>query len=150
MARRLQALSEEAARLASSLLSSAAEADRERRGRRFKAARNRQEVLQIVLELRRLRGRFFARPFSSGPAWDMLLDLAAARLGGRRIAVSSLCAGVDSSATTALRWIRALVDKGLAARDSDPDDRRRIFIHLTPEGEKRMDDYLAAAQRLLG
>jgi DNA-binding MarR family transcriptional regulator len=80
----------------------------------------------------------------------MLLDLAAARLGGRRIAVSSLCAGVDSSATTALRWIRALVDKGLAARDSDPDDRRRIFIHLTPEGEKRMDDYLAAAQRLLG
>jgi DNA-binding MarR family transcriptional regulator len=139
---RLKALSEETARLASALSS-----DGDEGGRGARRERSGEEVLEALVGLRRLRRRSFGEPFASGPVWDMLLDLMAARLAGRRLSVSSLCAGVDASTTTALRWIGALVEEGLASREADPDDRRRTFIDLTPEGERRMRAYVHKAQR---
>jgi DNA-binding MarR family transcriptional regulator len=77
----------------------------------------------------------------------MLLDLYAARLEGSRVAVSSLCIAASVPATTALRWIKALTDKGLFVRQADPQDGRRVYIGLSDEAAQAMGRYLAAVQR---
>ena len=48
-------------------------------------------VVRAAIRARRLREQFFAAELFADPAWDMLLDLMAARLEGCPVAVSSLC-----------------------------------------------------------
>ena len=79
--------------------------------------------IRSVIRARRLRDHFFRGELFADPAWDMLLDLMAARLEGKRVAVSSLCIAAAVPATTALRWIKALTDRGLFVRESDPKGR---------------------------
>jgi DNA-binding MarR family transcriptional regulator len=81
------------------------------------------------------------------PAFDMLLDLYAARLEGSRVAVSSLCIAAAVPATTALRWIKALTDQGLFVRRADPQDGRRVYIALSDQAAEAMGRYLSAVQR---
>jgi DNA-binding MarR family transcriptional regulator len=63
------------------------------------------------------------------------------------VAVSSLCIAAAVPATTALRWIKALSDKGLFVRQADPQDGRRVYIALSDEAARAMGRYLAAVQR---
>ena len=72
-------------------------------------------MIRAVIRARRLRSQFFPPSMFADPAWDMLLDLAAARLEGRAVAVSSLCIASAVPPTTALRWIKTLTDAKLAA-----------------------------------
>lgn len=102
------------------------------------------ERIRAHLRARRLRDRFFPAELFADPAWDMLLDLGAARLEGRKVSVSSLCIAAAVPTTTALRWVKALVDRGLFSRESDPDDARRAFIYLTPETSNGLDACLDA------
>ena len=76
------------------------------------------------------------------PAWDMLLDLTAASVEGRRVSVTSLCIASGVPATTALRWINQLVEVGLFERTSDESDGRRTFVRLTAKGANGMARYL--------
>ncbi len=92
-----------------------------------------EEYVRAVLKLRRSRDRFFEAELFADPAWDILLELYAAALGQRRISVSSLCVGAAVPATTALRWIKALEDKGIIRRAADPMDGRRVFVSLSNE-----------------
>lgn len=89
--------------------------------------------IRAHLRARRLRERFFNPELFADPAWDMLLDLGASRLEGRKVSVSSLCIAAAVPTTTALRWVKAMVDRGLFERENDPDDARRAFIHLSAE-----------------
>jgi hypothetical protein len=100
-----------------------------------------------VIRARRLRDQYFEAELFADPAWDMLLDLTAAKLEGRVVAVSSLCILAAVPPTTALRWIKILTDTGLFVRRADPADKRRIFIALAEEAADAMLCYLAAAQR---
>ncbi|MFN3389010.1 MAG: MarR family transcriptional regulator, partial [Allosphingosinicella sp.] len=84
--------------------------------------------IRATIRARRLRDHFFKKDLFADPAWDMLLDLAAARLEGTMVSVSSLCIAGNVPTTTALRWIKTLVDRGLVLRTPDPDDARRSFI----------------------
>lgn len=103
--------------------------------------------VRSIIKVRRARTRFFESELFSDPAWDMLLDLAAARLEGRKVPVSSLCIAGGVPATTALRWIRMMTDQGLLERAADPEDGRRIFIELTDCAFERMRRYLHEASR---
>ena len=100
--------------------------------------------LRAVLRARRLRDRFLGKGLCEDPAWDMLLDLYAARLEGRRVSVSSLCIAAAVAPTTALRWITRLTERRLLARTPDPGDRRRVFIGLTDEAVRALEAYLGA------
>src|SRR3546814_15436252 len=80
--------------------------------------------------MRRVREQYFPADLCADPAWDMLLDLYAARLERQPVSVSSLCIAAAVPATTALRWIKTMTDAGLFLREADPDDGRRIFIAL--------------------
>ncbi|HEX9946097.1 MAG TPA: MarR family winged helix-turn-helix transcriptional regulator [Allosphingosinicella sp.] len=104
--------------------------------------------IRSIVRARRLRDHFFKSGIFADPAWDMLLDLMAARVDGQRVAVSSLCLAAAVPPTTALRWIKTLCDQGLFVRISDPEDGRRVFIELSDESATMMEAYLKAAQRM--
>jgi hypothetical protein len=94
-----------------------------------------------MVRLRRTRDQFFAPDLFADPAWDMLLDLYAARLERGRVSVSSLCIAAAVPATTALRWIKSLTTAGLFERREDPHDGRRIFVALSDDATDAMHRY---------
>ncbi|TRW14082.1 hypothetical protein [Glacieibacterium frigidum] len=100
--------------------------------------------VRAILKRRRDRERYFPAELFSDPAWDMLLDLTAARLEKRSVSVSSLCIAAAVPTTTALRWIRNLCDVGMFERTTDPDDLRRGIITLSDDTAARMMTYLAS------
>jgi len=150
---RLQQLSEEVGRVATILAAlsedeaaATALAGRESEepvGERIDAGQ-----VRAIIRARRLRDHFFKSDLFADPAWDMMLDLMAARIEGQKVAVSSLCIAAAVPPTTALRWIKALCDQGIFVRLADPEDGRRVFIELADPTAAALDAYLRAAQRI--
>jgi hypothetical protein len=145
----LQQLSEEAARIASVLASLSVDesGDAERDDGAEEGGEVDAVYVRSIIRARRMRDQYFKGELFADPAFDMLLDLYAARLEGSRVAVSSLCIAASVPATTALRWIKGLSDKGLFVRQADPQDGRRVYIGLSDEAARAMGRYLAAVQR---
>lgn len=102
-----------------------------------------------LLRARRARADFLPGDLFADPAWDMLLDLLAARLDQVCVSVSSLCIASCVPPTTALRHIRTLADKGLIERQPDPHDSRRIFVVLTDRAADRLAQWFNASRPLL-
>jgi DNA-binding MarR family transcriptional regulator len=73
----------------------------------------------------------------------MLLDLLQAEIAHLRVPVSSLCIAAAVPATTALRWLKAMVSQGLFVRRADPHDGRRVFVELAPEASGALRRYFA-------
>lgn len=99
--------------------------------------------IRAIIKRRREREKYFPVELFSDPAWDMLLDLTAARLERRQVSVSSLCIAAAVPTTTALRWIRNLCELSVFERNVDPDDLRRGLISLSDNAAERMMAYLA-------
>jgi hypothetical protein len=106
--------------------------------------------IRAHIKARRLRERFFPADLFADPAWDILLDLAAARREGVKVSVSSLCIAANVPTTTGLRWIKAMVDRGLLLREPDPHDARRAFIILSAQADRAMDACMEACFNLPG
>ncbi|HTU12005.1 MAG TPA: hypothetical protein VMG08_14035 [Allosphingosinicella sp.] len=103
--------------------------------------------IRAIIRGRRLRDQYFRIDLFADPAWDILLDLMAARLEGKRVPVSSLCVAAAVPATTALRWIKLLAERGLIVRIVDPTDRRRSHVALAEETARTLGAYLRQARR---
>ena len=88
------------------------------------------ETIRKLIKARQLRARYLDGDLFADPAWDILLDLAAARAERVRVSVTSLCIAAGVPATTALRWIGQMVEADLLVRVSDPHDRRRAYVAL--------------------
>lgn len=88
------------------------------------------ETVRAVIRARRQRADYLPSDLFADPAWDMLLDLLQAELVQHRVPVSSLCLAAAVPATTALRWIKTMTDRGLLTRRADPHDGRRVFIEM--------------------
>ena len=101
------------------------------------------DTVRAVIRARRLRSRFFAEDLFADPAWDMLLDLLQAEIAQLRVPVSSLCIAAAVPATTALRWLKTMTDKGLFVRRADPHDGRRVFVELAPDASVALRRYFA-------
>nr|WP_221773668.1 MarR family transcriptional regulator [Novosphingobium piscinae] len=113
-------------------------------GRRAAAPLPAPQRVRQILRQRQQRAGFFGPDLFADPAWDMLLDLTAARGEGKRVSVTSLCIAAGVPATTALRWIAQMTEQGLFVRIDDPADRRRAFIDLTDRAAGGMAAYFAA------
>ena len=100
-------------------------------------------LVRRIIRQRQLRARFFEGDLFADPAWDMLLDLTAARAEHVRVSVTSLCIASGVPPTTALRWIGQMTDAGLLQRVDDETDRRRAFITLTDKAADAMARYFA-------
>ena len=106
--------------------------------------RQRAKAVRRMLRQRRMREQYFPADLFADPAWDMLLDLYAARLERQPVSVSSLCIAAAVPATTALRWIKTMTDAGLFVREADPHDGRRIFIALAEGAHDALARYFEA------
>lgn len=100
-------------------------------------------LVRRIIRQRQLRARFFEGDLFADPAWDMLLDLTAARAEHARVSVTSLCIASSVPPSTALRWIGQMTDAGLLMRVDDETDRRRAFITLTDKAVDAMARYFA-------
>ncbi len=99
------------------------------------------EMVEAMISIRALRDRYFECDLFFDPAWSMLIDLYRAELKGQRLSVTSVCIGSGVAGTTALRYVRALENRGYVSRMPDPDDKRRAFIQLTAMARRKLDDY---------
>ena len=79
------------------------------------------------------------------PAWEILLDLFINRTLGKRVAINAACVASRAPSTTALRHIRIMCDAGMVRRIPDGDDRRRLWLELTEETARAMEEYLDVA-----
>lgn len=96
------------------------------------------------LRARRLRDGLFPEGIFADPAWEMLLDLYACTMEGRKVCVSDACGAAGVPPTTALRWVDRLEDCGLVERRPDPVDSRRIYVELTLLAIARVELWLNA------
>ncbi|MBB4631334.1 hypothetical protein [Sphingosinicella soli] len=102
--------------------------------------------IREIIRKRQARKQFFPAELFADPAWDIMLDLAAARLEGKQVSVSSLCIAAEVPTTTALRWIKGMTDAGMLARRNDPGDGRRSFIDLSDEAAEAMERYIGLVE----
>ena len=107
-------------------------------------------LVRRIIRSRQLRGQFLRPELFADPAWDMLLDLTAARAEHKRVSITSLCIASGVPSTTALRWIQQLVDEGWFERVEDDTDRRRTFIALTDNGADVMARYFHELSAIAG
>ena len=98
-------------------------------------------LVHQIIRQRRLRSRYFESELFADPAWDILLDLTAARAENRRVSVTSLCIAAAVPATTALRWITQMTEMGILLREPDPEDKRRAYIVLADKAADAMVRY---------
>lgn len=101
-------------------------------------------LVRRIIRQRRLRAEFLSGDLFADPAWDILLDLTAARAEHVRVSVTSLCIASGVPPTTALRWIGQMTEAGLLERIEDDTDRRRAFIQLSDKAAEAMARYFAA------
>jgi DNA-binding MarR family transcriptional regulator len=107
-------------------------------------------LIDTMQKLRRMRAHYLDPDLFADPAWDILLELYNARLRHKQVCVTSLCIASEVPASTALRWISLMVDRGLLERRDDPDDRRRAFVSLTEPVARRLSRFFADAGGLAG
>lgn len=104
-----------------------------------------QNFASQMMKDRQIRSKFFDAQILNGPAWDILIDLAAAGLQGRAVPTSSACASTQAPFSTALRHVNQLVEANLVKRTVDPGDKRRTLLELEPEALEQMTRYLASS-----
>ena len=106
------------------------------------------KLAALLLKQRHLRKDFVFEDLLGEPAWDIMLELFIARVEGRKLMVTSLCIGSGASASTALRYIGELQDRGwIVSQRSELDNRRRL-LEVSEEGFFKMGDYLRAIEKM--
>lgn len=95
------------------------------------------------LKLRRQRDELCPGLFED-PAWDILLDLYAAKVEARIIYVTSACIAASVPPTTALRMISRLVDLQWISQSADRVDGRRKVVAITSSGENVVKRFLCS------
>jgi hypothetical protein len=94
--------------------------------------------------LRDLRRQMLGEMLYSGPAWDILLHLFEAHVLDRRETVGNVCDCVPIPASTAFRWMTALLQEDLVRLGDDPLDRNNRVVELSGLGADLMTKYFTA------
>lgn len=94
-------------------------------------------ILSLLLA-RRARDDLLGRDLFSDPAWDMLLELYAAKLAGRTMTLKQLALAVETPPSTAARWLSALDEHGLTTLAGRPDEDGGL-VSLSAEGLSKLD-----------
>ena len=73
-------------------------------------------------------------------AWDILLELYAVQLGGRKTSLPELAQATEAPAPTVRRWVPELEQRGLAACSADPQETNQVTVKLTAQGISKMEN----------
>jgi hypothetical protein len=101
------------------------------------------EGISAVIRRRRQRSRYFPQELLADPMWNMMLDLLRAEVLQHRVTVSDACQAAGVPATTALRWLKTMEQRGFVVRNPDPHDGRRVFVSLTPQASLAVRNWFA-------
>jgi len=96
-----------------------------------------------ILNVRRERIAQFGPGLFSDPAWDILLELLAAELGDRRLALGDLTH--IAPASTVARWVGALEERGLLICDINPFQPDQMWLALSKDCSRRLTSFLSGA-----
>ena len=98
--------------------------------------------IKWILSVRRERRSVFGNSLFSDPAWDILLELLAAKLARRTVALADL--GHIAASSILARWVAALEERGLVVCDASngPD---RMLVAVSPDAAARMISFLGGA-----
>lgn len=105
---------------------------------------NDEKILIKAIEMykwRQRRSRHLPSELFGEPAWDILLDLFAARLQNKQISVTSACTASGVPLTTALRWLRVLEESQMIERFDSDTDQRVTWVKLTNSASKSMFNF---------
>lgn len=91
-----------------------------------------------ILIARRSREAMFGANLFAEPAWDVLLELYAAKLGTRTTCVTDLARAIGVPQSTTKRWVALLEARGLVAREHLTPGQSGSRISLTEAGESKM------------
>ena len=97
---------------------------------------------RVIVQTRANRTKYIDPDLLGEPAWDMLLDLFMQFAGGARVSVTSLCIASRVPATTALRYVSLLEDKGYIKKLPSEHDRRVSLLSLSDKGILAMGNLL--------
>ena len=97
------------------------------------------EIVRRVFELRRARDEALPGNLFGDATWDILLQLYSAHLDSQRISITRLTRLCGVPATTVLRRLARLEDRGLLTRTTDPFDARRVYVALSSAGAEAME-----------
>lgn len=98
-------------------------------------------IAEAIYRDRRNRAKVLGVEFGE-PQWDILLDLFIQAVRSNRVSVTSACIAADVPPSTALRALDQLAGAGMVARKEDVEDRRRVWVSLTPKGIRAMRSFL--------
>ena len=100
------------------------------------------QLARFYLRSRRYRERIFPIELFGEGAWDILLDLYAAKVERKLVSVSSACFASGVPPTTAMRHISKLLKMGLISREDDDRDRRKTWLFLNEEAAQQIEQWL--------
>lgn len=100
-------------------------------------------LVRHIIRMRQARANHFKGELFADPAWDMLLELTAARAEHRLVTVKILCIASGVPHTTALRWLTQMSDLGFITKSEDGADKRRTYVSLSDKGVRAAADYFA-------
>jgi DNA-binding MarR family transcriptional regulator len=108
-------------------------------------------MLRSLVKLSNLKKKIFDENQFHDPVWEMFIELALASSTGRQLSVTSLSLASNAPASTAVRYIDIMVQKGMFEKVVDRNDRRRTFVRLTEKGAEKMNAYAQyVEQELIG
>ena len=148
-AERLLRLSEEVGRIATTLARLSTESASAPAGATAEAKLDvSAAIVGFAIRARRKRELYLPNDLFAEPAWDMLLALLHSEILRQRMPVSGLAAAAGVPATTALRQLKSLADRGLIIRQQDPFDLRRVFVELSPDASRALRRYFAELESM--
>jgi hypothetical protein len=102
---------------------------------------------RAIIAARRLCQSRFG-PEIGDTAWMLLLEAFTARIEGRRLAVTSFGAAGGITRSTAYRWTRRLIERGLLSVQGNPDRGRATFVTLSDAAAEHIRTSLDEARAL--
>lgn len=96
-----------------------------------------EEHVTSILLVRRARRDALGNDIFSDPAWDIILELYGAWLGGRRCTPTELAVSIETPLSTTTRWLIALNQRGLIEAFDKND--KHAPVSLTNEGASKME-----------
>lgn len=143
-ANRLLQLSDEVARIATALATLSTTRIEPPGGREDREAPDMAVgAVERAVNERKARARYFPGDLFGEPVWDMLLELLHCELRGRDSSVSDLCLYAGVPGTAALRWIAAMIERGLVTREPPPNEGSDAVVRLAPAASAALRRYFA-------
>src|SRR5579864_3577467 len=100
-----------------------------------------EDVVGAAIRAWRERVCYLPAELFSDPAWGILLELLHAEIGERNVSLRRLCKASAASTPSAIRWLKALEDRELVTRKTDPLIYGNEFFELTPRGSTALRLY---------